>query len=39
MLLGTIRGCLIALALAGCARDDGMGEYWKGVACVEKGNC
>lgn len=31
----------IAALLAGCAvpRDDGMGDYWRGVACVQKGNC
>lgn len=33
------RAILICLLLAGCARDDGMGNYWKGVACVQEGKC
>jgi hypothetical protein len=35
-----IRAIVICLLLAGCAhRDDGMGDYWKGVACVQEGKC
>lgn len=30
---------LLAMAAAGCARDDGMGETWKGVRCVEVARC
>lgn len=30
---------LVAIALAGCVRDDGMREAWKGVSCVQKGTC
>lgn len=32
---------LLALLISACARpyDDGMGDLWKGVACVQKGTC
>lgn len=36
-----IAGALaLALLTAACVpRDDGMGDLWKGVACVQKGDC
>lgn len=40
MLRTLIAGALSLALLTACARrDDGMGNLWKGVACVQKGSC
>jgi hypothetical protein len=40
MLRTLIAGALTLALLTACVpRDDGMRELWKGVACVQKGNC
>lgn len=37
LIVGTL--LLVAGVVFGCARDDGMGQTWKGVRCVETGRC
>lgn len=40
MLRTLILGALALALLTACGRrDDGMGDLWKGVACVQKGDC
>lgn len=34
-----IGGVVVLLWLVGCSRNDGMGDTWKGVRCVETGRC
>lgn len=37
--LWIVAAVVVALWLVGCSRNDGMGDTWRGVRCVETGRC